>query len=124
MLYESLVVLAIAFFAAFAFYGAALEPLSGVKRHVFQFYLVFVLGIYFVACWTRKGRTLPMQTWKIRLIGAQGGRVQLGRALLRYALAWPSLMFFGVGILWAFFDRDGQFLHDRLAGTKIVKIES
>jgi hypothetical protein len=25
-----------------------------------------------------------------------------------------------VSILWAFFDRDRQFLHDRLAGTRLV----
>lgn len=123
MLYESLVVLAIAFFAGFAFYGAALGQLSGVMRHLFQLYLLSVLGIYFVACWTRKGSTLPMQTWKIRVIGTDGGKLRLGRALLRYALAWPSLALFGLGILWAFFDRDRQFLHDRLAGTMIVKIE-
>src|SRR6266704_3164467 len=41
-------------------------------------------------------------------------------AALRYALAWPSLLVFGVGFLWAFVDRDRQFLHDRLAGTRIV----
>jgi uncharacterized RDD family membrane protein YckC len=124
MLYESLLVLAIAFFAAFAFQGAALERLVGTTRHIFQLYLLFVLGIYFVACWTRKGSTLPMQTWKIRLVSADGGRLPAGRALLRYALAWPSLMFCGAGILWALVDRDRQFLHDRLAGTRIVNSES
>jgi len=35
-------------------------------------------------------------------------------------LAWPSLAFLGCGLLWALFDRDRQFLHDRLAGTRIV----
>lgn len=124
MLYESLLALAIAFFAGLAFQGAALERLSGATRHIFQLYLLLVFGIYFVACWTRKGSTLPMQTWNIRLVSADGGRLRMGRALLRYALAWPSLMFCGVGILWAFVDRDRQFLHDRLAGTKVVNSDS
>ncbi len=26
----------------------------------------------------------------------------------------------GLGFLWAFLDRDGQFLHDRLARTRLV----
>jgi uncharacterized RDD family membrane protein YckC len=26
----------------------------------------------------------------------------------------------GSGVMWAFLDRDRQFLHDRLAGTRIV----
>jgi uncharacterized RDD family membrane protein YckC len=124
MLYESLLALAIAFFAAFAFQGAALDRLSSGTRHIFQLYLLLILGIYFVACWTRKGGTLPMQTWKIRLVAVDGGRPSAGRALLRYALAWPSLLLGGVGIFWAITDRDRQFLHDRLAGTRIVNSDS
>ena len=123
MLYESLVVFAILLFAGLAFYGAANGRGSGGTRHAFQFYLFLVLGIYFVACWSRRGRTLPMQTWKLRLIRGDGLPIGGSQALLRYALAWPSLLFFGGGILWAFLDRDRQFLHDRLAGTRIVMSE-
>jgi uncharacterized RDD family membrane protein YckC len=62
-----------------------------------------------------------MQTWKLRLVSAtSGGEVTLSQALLRYALSWFSLLFFGAGFLWAIFDRDRQFLHDRLAGTRII----
>ena len=120
LLYESLLVTAIAICAGLAFHGAAQDRLSGAARHVFQLYLFLVIGIYFVACWTRRGQTLPMQAWKIRVVGADGRPVSAGRAALRYVLAWPSLMLFGGGLIWAFFDRDRQFLHDRLAGTKIV----
>ena len=120
MLYESLLVFAIAFFAGLAFYGATHGPLSRSTRLVFQLYLFLVLGAYFIACWSRGGRTLPMQTWKLRLVRDDGHPVGIVRAALRYVLAWPSLLLFGVGVLWAFFDRDRQFLHDRLAGTRIV----
>jgi len=123
MLYESLVVFAIAFFASLAFYGAAHGRLSGGTRLLFQLYLFLILGIYFVACWSRGGRTLPMQTWRMRLVRDGSPSVALGRAALRYALAWPSLLVFGFGFFWAFFDRDRQFLHDRLAGTRIVMID-
>jgi uncharacterized RDD family membrane protein YckC len=50
-----------------------------------------------------------------------GGPVEVGRAALRYALAWISLLALGAGFLWAWFDPDRQFLHDRLAGTRIVQ---
>jgi uncharacterized RDD family membrane protein YckC len=120
MFYELLVVFAIAFFAGLAFYGAANGRLAGVTRHVFQLYLFLVIGCYFISCWLRGGQTLPMQTWKLRVIRADGRPVGVGRALLRYALAWPSLLFLAGGIFWALVDRDRQFLHDRLAGTRIV----
>jgi len=120
MLYESLVVFAIAFFAGLAFFGATNGRLPGNTRLVFQLYLFLVLGAYFMACWCRGGRTLPMQTWKMRVVGRDNLPIGVGRAALRYVLAWPSLLLLGVGVFWAFFDRDRQFLHDRLAGTRIV----
>lgn len=120
MLYESLVMFALVFFSALTFYGVANGHSPDEFRHTFQVYLFLVLGIYFIACWTRGGRTLSMQTWKIRVVRNNGRPLSAGQALLRYALAWPSLAFFGSGLVWAFFDRDRQFLHDRLAGTRIV----
>lgn len=78
------------------------------------------LALYFMWFWTHGGQTLAMKTWRIRLVNANGGGIQPLQALLRYLLAWPSLGFFGAGLVWALFDRDGQFLHDRLAGTRLV----
>ena len=119
MLYESLLGFAIAFVAASVFLWISGAPPSGDARHGFQVYLFAVLGLYFVSCWSRWGRTLPMQTWKMRMIGKNGQSVGVARALLRYVLAWPSLLLC-VGLLWALVDRDRQFLHDRLAGTRLV----
>jgi len=120
MVYEAVVVFAVALLAGLVFYGVVNRPVSGGMRHLFQLYLFLVLGAYFVACWSRGGRTLPMQTWKIRLVRGDGMSVGIGQAVLRYVLAWLSLLSLGVGFLWAFFDRERQFLHDRLAGTRIV----
>jgi uncharacterized RDD family membrane protein YckC len=120
MLYEALLAFPIVFFSSLAFSGATEGPLSGGTRLLFQAYLFLVLGIYFIACWSRGGRTLAMQTWKIRLVGREGAPIGVGRAALRYALAWISLLPLGAGFLWAFVDPDRQFLHDRLAGTRMV----
>ena len=120
MVYEALVVFAVALFAGLAFFGVVNGPLSGSMRHVFQLYLFLVLGIYFVACWSRGGRTLPMQTWKMRVVRGDGLSIGIGQAVLRYVLAWLSVVSLGAGFLWVFFDRDRQFLHDRLAGTRLV----
>ncbi len=120
LLYESLLALAIAFLAGFLFYGAASGRLAGPVRHIFQIYLLAVLGLYFVWCWHRGGQTLPMKTWKLRLVSADGGPVSAPRATSRYLLACLSAGFAGAGFVWVLFDRDGQFLHDRLAGTRIV----
>jgi uncharacterized RDD family membrane protein YckC len=121
LLYESLLAFALAFFAGLLFYGAASGRLSGLIRGLFQIYLIAVLGLYFVWCWHRGGQTLPMKTWKLRLVSTDGGALSVRRAALRYLLAWPSVGLAGAGLAWAAFDRDRQFLHDRLAGTRVVR---
>lgn len=83
-------------------------------------HIAAVLGAYFVWYWRHGGQTLAMQTWNIRLTTSSGAPPSLARLALRYVLAWPSIVYLGAGLLWALFDRDGQFLHDRLAGTRLV----
>ena len=87
-------------------------------------YIFLVLGGYFLWYWRRSGQTLAMQTWKLRIVSVDGNPVSLKQGWLRYALAWPSVLFFGAGLVWALFDRDRQFLHDRLSGTRIVLLTS
>lgn len=111
-------VLAITFLLPNAVIAAALgrtPPNWVLVSHVF-----LVLLAYFWWFWAHGGQTLAMKTWKIRLVSANGGGPP-GNAqiLVRYVLAWPSLLFYGAGVVWALFDRERQFLHDRLAGTRI-----
>ena len=83
-------------------------------------HLFLVLLVYFIWFWSNGGQTLAMKTWRIRLLTRDGLPVRPAQALLRFLLSWPSLVLGGVGIVWALVDRDGQFLHDRIAGTQLV----
>lgn len=87
---------------------------------VLLLHIVLVLGAYFVWYWHHGGQTLAMQTWKLRIVRNDGSPPELFRLVLRYVLTWPSLLFYGAGLIWALFDRDRQFLHDRMAGTRII----
>jgi len=115
MLYEAILLFAVAFFAGFAFFfasgGAAVE---GRVRLAEQLLLVAVFAAYFLWCWLRGGQTLAMKAWRVRLVD-----VTPRKALLRFLLAL-LLVPTGIAIIWALFDRDRQFLHDRLAGTRLV----
>jgi uncharacterized RDD family membrane protein YckC len=121
MLYESLLllgVLSVSFILPHLALGMAWEivlPGPMLILHVF-----IVLGIYFVWYWRHGGQTLAMQTWKLKIVGVDGSPPELRQLLLRYLLSWPSVLFYGAGLIWAIRDRDRQFLHDRLAGTRII----
>jgi len=119
------------------------------QRHPLQsdtalrLYAFVLYGVYFVWLWSRRGQTLAMQTWRIRLVTAAGASLSQARALARYlaccaawfgpatltssALHWPpgrSLGAVAAGIagwaLLALLEPERQFWHDRLCGTRLV----
>ena len=98
-----------------AAFAQAKAPAWLIQAHLF-----LLLLLYFTWFWLHGGQTLAMKTWKIRVANADGSSLRPAQALLRYLAAWFSLGIAGVGILWALVDREGLFLHDRIAGTRIV----
>jgi uncharacterized RDD family membrane protein YckC len=123
MIYESLMLVAVLFIAGFIFHLIFPNTNSIFFRPAFQIYLLLIAGLYFTWFWTHGGQTLPMQTWKLRVVAAGGQPIYLKQAVARYLFAVIGFFLLGCGILWALLDRDGLFLHDRLAGTKIIRIE-
>ncbi|MBS1142459.1 MAG: hypothetical protein H6R13_3912 [Proteobacteria bacterium] len=120
MLYEGLVVFSI-LLIGFLMPQIVLSGFGWtVTPRALWIHILLLLMIYFVWCWLNGGQTLPMKTWKLRIINADGSPLRPLQAVLRYLIAWPSIVLLGIGIFWAMFDKDKQFLHDRLAGTRIV----
>lgn len=122
LLYESLVVFSVLLIGfllpqiVLSGFGMNFSP-KALWLHVFV-----LLMAYFVWCWVNGGQTLPMKTWKLRIVDQTGAGVRPAQAILRYLAAWPSVLFLGLGLVWALVDKDRQFLHDRLAGTRIVLV--
>ena len=149
-LYEQLVllgVLALTFLAP----NLALGVLLGISLPGWLTFLYFytVLGLYFVWYWTHSGQTLAMQTWKIRLMAANGKTLNTKQACWRYVfgslwlipcilLQWLfnfekweiiELLFFVALFIWPlsiYLDRSDplrrQSIPDRLAKTKMIEL--
>jgi uncharacterized RDD family membrane protein YckC len=140
-LYEGVLMFAVAFISAYLF-SALTQTRHGMQnRPELQIFLFIIFGIYFVYFW-HKGQTLAMKTWHLRVVGLDGQAISQKRAMGRYALSW--LWFFpplisaapfklsGVGIavmvigwvtayaLLSRFHPQRQFLHDALAGTRLI----
>ena len=122
MFYEAILLFAVGFAAtSLFFYASGGLGASGYGRTMLQLFLVTVFAGYFLWCWLRGGQTLAMKTWKIRLVAPGLDRVPPLTALLRFALAILAVPT-GIALGWALFDRDRQFLHDRIAGTRLVMV--
>ena len=99
-----------------------------------------VAGLYCVWMWTGGRRTLSMKTWHLWLVRRDGAIVDPRTAVVRYFTLWigpvaallayealkPSgfaaqaVWLTGLNYAWALVDPDRQFLHDRIARTRIV----
>ncbi|HBO78755.1 MAG TPA: RDD family protein, partial [Cupriavidus sp.] len=144
MLYEGVLLFGV-LMAASAVYIVArplLQQIGLDRPYVDQAWMFLVLAFYFSWFWQRSGQTLAMQTWRIRLETMAGTPPRWPQALFRYALAWlwlppaatvghalgltkgPFIGVLAIGLLiWislAWLDPRRQFLHDRLAGTRLV----
>jgi uncharacterized RDD family membrane protein YckC len=116
MVYEAVLLFAVAFFAAWVFFFASggRDASSGALRYELQLFIAAVFAAYFLWCWLRGGQTLAMKAWRIRLVD-----LSPRKALVRLLLAFVFVPT-GIAVVWALFDRDRQFLHDRLSGTRLV----
>ena len=118
--YEVLLLAALLLAAALPFVILTQSVDAIAARPLFQLYLIAVAAAYFVWQWHRGGQTLPMKTWRLRVVTRAGTPLGLGDALRRFVFALAGCAAAGVGFLWALVDREGRFLHDRLAGTRII----
>jgi len=122
--------------------GRSALTLPDLPGRVIVFCALFAsAAAYFVWSWTGGRRTLPMKTWRMRIVDADGRPLDYRRAFVRYLAAWigPGLALAtyvamkpyglqGVAVvplalnyLAAFVDPDRRFLHDRITGTRIVQ---
>jgi uncharacterized RDD family membrane protein YckC len=146
--YETLILCALVLVAGFvtlplvppAQDGGALRVPDAPARAL-SLAIVFGAGAaYCVASWSGGRRTLPMKTWRIALVRREGTPVDRHTAFTRYLCAWigpalalagflalrplgagaPAACLVAVNFRGALVDPDRQFLHDRIAGTRIV----
>lgn len=122
MLYDALLLAAVLFIAGFAFIYVTDYPHHPDLKPLLQLFLLGVIAAYFCWFWHKSGQTLAMKTWRIKLLNRDGGSLSTAQALQRFALALIGIALAGFSIWWALFDRDKQFLHDRLMGTRLIAV--
>jgi uncharacterized RDD family membrane protein YckC len=147
MMYEGVLLFAVVFLTAYIF-DILTESRHGLLNREARIFVLFLsIGAYFLVCWQRGGQTLPMRAWHIRLVGTTGQKPTFKQLVLRYLLTWP-LPLAGMALIYGLvlatgwpaillfvvltpflvfiptFGSNTQFLHDRLAGTRLIDIRS
>lgn len=141
--YEGLLMFGVLFVSGYLFSTLSQSRHALDNRHGLQAFLFLVIGIYFT-WFGHKGQTLAMKTWHIRVVDRHGESLTQKRALLRYVLSWlwfipplavlapysltggeTSVLLLGWVAVWALLSRfhpQKQFLHDALAGTRLIPV--
>ena len=120
LLYDSIAVIALIYFAAFlpvVLTGTFLE--SG--NPFFILYLLVVLFSYFFCTW-RRGRTFGMQVWKIQITNTDGKPPTAKQCAIRFIGATFSMLFFGLGYITAVLNTEQSTWHDRLSSTRLTRL--
>jgi uncharacterized RDD family membrane protein YckC len=142
--YEGLLLFGVLFISGYLFSTLSQSRHALDNRHGLQAFLFLVVGIYFT-WFGHKGQTLAMKTWHIRVVDTEGQALTQQRALIRYIVSWvwfipplatlspfalsggeTAVLFLGWVAVWALLSRfhpQRQFLHDALAGTRLINAE-
>ncbi len=109
---------------------AALLPLTGgeaidaarnpLLEWVYRGLLLATVALYYGIPWTRRGQTLGMVAWRLRLERSDGTLPRWSDVPKRLAAATLSLLPAGLGWWWMLVDPERLTWHDRLSGTRIV----
>ncbi|MFW5453839.1 RDD family protein [Thioalkalivibrio sulfidiphilus] len=146
MLYDGLLLIALLMVAEFlivAPFAITEEHPLFMTIHLYVPLLAFAFLGWFWTC--PAGQTLGMQAWHVRLVDMDGGRADWGQAAIRFAVAlaqwivvlaaialyvkgwWiaalPLAALVMVGLMLARRDPQRLMLHDRLSGTRLVRVK-
>jgi len=90
---------------------------NAIENHAFKVVLYAVGFLFFSWFWRNGGQTLGMQAWRIKLVNKNEGQLSYLQCLKRYLCA---TILFGITLIWAFFNKNGEGFHDTVSNTKII----
>jgi uncharacterized RDD family membrane protein YckC len=123
MLYDALLILALLFLATLPFIALrGGEPVEPSENNVYRLVLVLVIYGFFVGFWSRSGRTLGMQSWRLQLLSMDNQQPTVVAATIRFFSSILSWLPCGLGFFWQLWDKDKLTWHDRISKTRIVYI--
>lgn len=126
MIYDALLVIALMMVVT-----ALLLPFTGgeaitaerfgvVPEYAYRGLLLLIVVVFFGIFWTRRGQTLGMLAWRLKLERDDGGALTWPDVLKRLAGAAVSLLACGLGYFWIWVDRDRLAWHDRWSRTRVT----
>ena len=84
--------------------------------------MLFSAWAFFGWFWTHSGQTLGMQAWRLKVVNAEGNSITLIQSVLRFLLAIPAFLVFGLGFFYIFVNPERETMHGKLSNTRVVLV--
>ena len=104
-------------------HGKAIET-SDSFRPVYVIFMLSICYLYFSWFWINGGQTLGMKTWQIKIVSSDKQGISWKTTTLRLVSAIVSWSVFGLGFLWAFFDKKNRCWHDLISKTVLIDLRN
>jgi uncharacterized RDD family membrane protein YckC len=118
--YDSLLLSSVFFCATFILISFIGDGAIESGNLLYDAFLILLAYLYFCWHWVKGGQTLGMRSWHVLVIDESDTALNWKQASLRYAASLLSLIIFGLGFVWALFDKKNKALHDHLSKTKLI----
>ncbi len=119
IIYDSLLVFALMFLGTLPFVAARGGEPVDPGNVPYQLTMLLIAYLFFTGFWCRYGRTLGLQSWRLRIETFDGGKPGFAQASSRFFAAIVSWLPLGLGFWWALWDQDRLTWHDRWSGTRL-----
>jgi uncharacterized RDD family membrane protein YckC len=120
ILYDSILLFSVFFFATFILISLIANGEIESGNPLYTVYLIILAYLYFCWHWVKGRQTLGMNCWSIFVVTDSNASLNWKQASFRYFASLLSLLIFGLGFIWALFDKEKITLHDRLSKTKLI----
>jgi len=98
---------------------ADVDAWSWVNFALLQTTIFFLYSVFFLGA---ANQTIGMMVTDLRVVDPDHQRPRISQIWIRSAAYLTSLLGFGIGLVWGFFDRESACLHDKISRTCVIRI--
>jgi uncharacterized RDD family membrane protein YckC len=102
--------------------SGALFGAFAASMGMFQLVSILLQVAYLSFMWFRFGATLGQLALGLKVVRPDGSPISLGTAIGRAFARFLSWLILGIGYMMAGWDDEKRALHDRLAGTRVIRV--
>ena len=102
-----------------------LKAVEASANYTMSIWASIVFGlVYYIVFWVdNDGATPGKKLLGIKIIKSNGEKIRFSNAIIRYIGTFISAFTILIGYLWIIWDKKKQALHDKIAGTLVIRTE-